>query len=157
MTGLSDLDPDDIPNRDDQVSDEAARKQAIEQATDALGNIDSGTTFADLDTSTDEYQKLEKYCIQLADALVGESDVTWLVEDTVLSEREAEVYALKQRGLTHDAITLFYQVLAHAGYDGHQFVDGPQSRSTVDEYSRRARRKYHRAKETVAILESHYG
>lgn len=157
MGDLTDLDPDDVSTEDDQVHDEVARKQAIEEAVDVLDSIENDTTVVDLDTSTDEYRKLENHCVQLADALVGESDVTWFVEDTFLSEREAEVFALKQRGLTHGAITLFYQVLAHAEYDGHQFVDGPQSRSTVDEYSRRARRKYQRAKETVAVLKSHYG
>lgn len=154
---LSDLDPDEMPTEDNEVSDEEARKRGIDQAVGVLDGLDTETTLADFDTSTDEYGKLEEHCVRLADALVGESDVTWIVEDTFLSEREAEVFALKQRGLTHGAITLFYQVLAHAEYDGHQFTGGPQSRSTVDEYSRRAGRKYHRASETVSILESHYG
>lgn len=156
MAGLSNLDPDDIPNRDEQPSDEKVRKQAIENAVTILDRIGNETTFDDLDTTTDEYQQLDELCVHLADALVEEGDVTWYVEDTLLSERESEVYTLKNRGLTHETITLFYQVLRHAGYDGHQFVDGPQSRSTIDEYSRRIKKKYRKAKETVRRLESTY-
>lgn len=129
----------------------------LDEKGEFLNTIAQQKSFEDLDKSVDDFEMIEKLSSQLAEGLIKEGDVTQLVEETFLSEREAEVYALKMRGLTHDAITLFYRVLAHAGFDGYRFVDGPQSRSTVDEYSRRAGRKYRRADNTVKLLESHYG
>jgi|GEM_PF-6569128 len=67
------------------------------------------------------------------------------LDATTLSEREAEVVALKEWGLTHDGIALFWAL-----------TDGP-SRSAADEYSARARRKFERAQRTVEELAGLYG
>lgn len=55
------------------------------------------------------------------------------LEDAGLSGREAEVVALKEHGFTHERI--------------HELIDLPKS--TVDEYSRRARTKVEQARALV--------
>ena len=73
------------------------------------------------------------------------ADVAELELRSTLSQREAQVVALKKTGLTHKgiALTLAFWSL------------GPEtiSESAVDEYVRRARSKYDDAKETVALLQ----
>lgn len=65
---------------------------------------------------------------------------SYIGDQTFLSRREAEVIALKQlTGMSHEDIA------------EHLELD----KSTVDEYSRRAREKFYRAAETVEALETH--
>jgi hypothetical protein len=65
---------------------------------------------------------------------------------TFLSEEEAHVVALKELGLTHNAISTYYSLTAETA-----------AKSTVDEYSRRARQKYLKAKRTADELAPLYG
>lgn len=74
--------------------------------------------------------------------------------ETTLSPREAEVVAFKELGLTHNAISTYYAVVAKGTTSDEQF---PQSVSTVDEYSRRASQKYKTAQRTLDELEPTYG
>ncbi|WP_147302050.1 hypothetical protein [Haloferax sp. Atlit-4N] len=68
-----------------------------------------------------------------------------LEDDTNLSGNEAYVVSLKEIGLTHQAIAYKMRLISDA------------TKSTVDEYSRRARQKFLQAKQTVDNLESVYG
>lgn len=65
-----------------------------------------------------------------------EQRASYLSNTTVLSEREAEVQALKEAGLTHEQIAERLEV----------------SKSTVDEYSRRINQRLKQAKATVRQL-----
>jgi hypothetical protein len=76
------------------------------------------------------------------------ADYQRLHGETSLSEREAEVVALKRHDMTHEAIAWFYGVLDHETGG----VSYPTSASTVDEYSRRARVKASEARRTAAML-----
>lgn len=60
-----------------------------------------------------------------------------LVETTALKRREAEVYALKEQGLSHAEIADELEI----------------SKSTVDEYSRRINDRVERARATLAELD----
>lgn len=62
------------------------------------------------------------------------------LDDAGLSGREAEVVSLKEQGLTHPEIA--------------EYLELPKS--TVDEYSRRARRKFKQARELVAEVGGTY-
>jgi len=67
-------------------------------------------------------------------------------ETTFLSEEEAHVIALKELGLTHGGISMWYYLTSEG-----------VEKSTVDEYSRRARQKFLKAKRTVDELKTLYG
>lgn len=67
-------------------------------------------------------------------------------ETTFLSEEEAHVVAMKELGLTHNGISMYYDLTSEGA-----------AKSTIDEYSRRARQKYLKAERTVNELESLYG
>lgn len=66
-----------------------------------------------------------------------------LRERTVLSQREAEVYALKEQGYSHADIADILQSLNN---------EEKPKKSTVDEYSRRINDRVERAQATVEIL-----
>jgi len=70
---------------------------------------------------------------------------------TTLSDREAESAALKERGLTHQAIALVMS-LSHR----RPRADNNISPSTVDEYVRRGAEKYNMAVTTAAELNGIY-
>lgn len=77
---------------------------------------------------------------------IGERTDELFEGTTYLSEEEAHVVAMKELGLTHNAISIYYGLTSEGA-----------AKSTIDEYSRRARQKYLRAKRTVDELEALYG
>ena len=80
------------------------------------------------------------YVVHNGDLWCFDCRKAYLVDETILSEREADVMALKQiTGKSHEDISDELEL----------------DKSTVDEYSRRAREKFFRAAETVQALETH--
>lgn len=98
-----------------------------------------------------EFSDVEQLAIQMSeDTLARKAE---LYSETKLSEREAEVVALKEGGLTHRGIALVMSLTgddfeaqnepSSSGTGVHVWPsDGNVSPSTVDEYVRRAREKY---------------
>jgi hypothetical protein len=105
-----------------------------------------------------EYEDVEDVVIQLTETMVEEREVEEVYEKTVLSSREAEVAVLKQHGLTNAAIHLYFGIgsgIQRYAEDGENSMK-PLAKPTIDEYSRRTREKYEKAKETVERFESLY-
>lgn len=106
----------------------------------------------------DEYdpEDIRELAVPLSEAMADYADRNELaarcaeLTETSLSDREVDVVALKELGLTHDAIAL-----AMTYWGGPD--TGSVSPSTVDEYSRRAREKFQRAQRTVEELRDTYG
>lgn len=99
----------------------------VEQAEDD----DMNEATVDQDETDDEHDDPDDWI----DPFVIENRKTTL-EDAGLSGREAEVAACKSEGFTHEAIA--------------EYLD--MSKSTVDEYSRRARKKLEKARSLVDEL-----
>jgi len=108
-----------------------------------------------------DWYEVRRVVLQLKEQFSPSRDDTELARryqtlrtETTLSNREAEVVALKELGLTHNAISTYYAVIAEGTTGDEQY---PQSVSTVDEYSRRASQKYKTAQRTLDELEPTYG
>lgn len=93
-------------------------------------------------------QKYEQEHFNLIDSLysrLSERRAT-LRQETSVSDFESLVVALKGIGMTHNGISLLTSLESEGA-----------AKSTIDEYSRRARQKYLQAKRTVSLLEDVYG
>lgn len=107
-----------------------------------------------------DWYEVRRYVLALKQQMRSSSDsdlserCQTLRTETTLSPREAEVVALKEHGLTHNAIATYYGVVDKGTTNDEQY---PLSISTVDEYSRRAGEKYDTAMRTVEELEEAYG
>lgn len=91
-------------------------------------------------------------CDQVDEKIRNLGRVDMLEEETLLTAREAEVVALKERGVSMAAIALYFDV--HGGGD----ADGepPTSESEVEEYDERIQEKYHLAEATFGMLRQTY-
>lgn len=96
--------------------------------------------------------------LSLADRVVEETldRATVFREDTLLSDTEATVVALKEIGLTHAGISLTLSIGPNGTADRELASSSPAT-STVDEYARRAREKYLAGQRTHLILDSVFG
>ena len=93
-------------------------------------------------------QNYEQAHYNLVDSLysrLSEQQST-LRQETSVSDFESLVVALKGIGITHNGISLLTSLDSEGA-----------AKSTIDEYSRRARQKYLQAKRTVSLLEDIYG
>lgn len=125
-------------------SDELDIETAVELLNELARKTPEGRTYPP-EMDWQDLEKLHPLAYKVADAAADR--VTELFEGTTyLSEEEAHIVALKELGLTHHAISV------KTGLDSEGIM-----KSTVDEYSRRARQKYLKAKRTVDELEELYG
>lgn len=105
-----------------------------------IEHTDLPPDFWDIDNEDDRSRlvgRLYSECMDLSDNLE---------DNSTLSGNESHIVALKTLGLTHNGIA----ELVSMDSEGIK-------KSTVDEMSRRAKQKYHRAVQTAELLEPVYG
>lgn len=128
------------PDHDFEEMETEAVVELVNDLARGIEHTDLPPEFLDPDHVEDRWRLVER--------VSGECKDLWddLEDHSTLSGLEAHVIALKDLGLTHRGIAQLISMDAKG-----------LKKSSVDEISRRAKQKYHRAVRTAELLKPVYG